>query len=85
MNDKTLTDTEMMIFALSFQHRREMLRNHVNIDENKKVLIAYENAIFDATSIRKSEKYLRKTFSQFGTNGREIEVLKKVLGLPPEE
>lgn len=84
MTDKTLTDTEMMIFAISFQTRREKLRANVSIKEDEKVLMCFENAVNDAISIRQNTRYLQEELSRFQSNEIEKEVLRKIIGLPPE-
>ena len=83
--DKTLTDAEMMIFAISFQTRREKLRYNERIEEEEKVLMAYVNAVNDAISIRQNSVYVHEKLSRFESNKVEEEVLRKILGLPPKE
>ena len=83
MDGKTMTDAEMMIFAFSFTAKRTQLK-YSDMDEEKKVLIAYKTATDDANSIRTNSQYLTKKLDNKKTN-TEVQILRKILGLPPEE
>lgn len=85
MLGKTLTDGEMMIFAYSFAVNNEKLSQHVGITRKERVRMAFERAVSDAVAIRKNADHIEEKLSRFEEYKTELEVLKKILGLPPDE
>jgi len=84
MENKTLTDVEMMIFAFTYVNKRKQLTNNVSIEENEKILMCFLDALNHAISIRQNADYIFSRLTQFQSVERELEVLRKILGQEPE-
>jgi len=85
MDDKTLTDFEMMIFASSFVLNKKKLSKQPGLRPEQIISISYNRAIADTISIRENYQYLYDELNKYESFQIEREVLRKIVGLPPKE
>lgn len=84
MENKTLTDTEMFIFACFYMSKIKSLESNASMTLGEKVLYSFVDAVENATLIRQNADFIKMKLSKFQSNTIELEVLRKILGQEPE-